>query len=97
MRQHLRIAAARGDAEAIAMLVIPPCPASVAYLLDWAMRLHGMREFGMHGPLPFTPTLILHGAQLFGWALLPSEALALVQLGHALLAPVELTEVSDER
>jgi hypothetical protein len=85
-----------GDAEAIAMLNVPPCPESVAYLLERAMRLHGMREFGMHGPLPFTPTLILHGAQLFGWSLLPSEAVALVQIGHALLAPGDL-EVSDER
>lgn len=56
------------------------------FLLHMARRLDEMRDWTEHGPKRFTPTHIRDGAALFGWALTPMEAEAIVLIDRVMLS-----------
>lgn len=63
-------------------------PESLDYLFERFERLASMRDVdGMIGQKRMTPTFIRDGAALFGWTLLPDEALAISALDAAQLFP----------
>lgn len=82
-RAHLTRAAAKGHAEAIAKLAIPPFPDVLAYLHDWFRELSAARGEGMHGPAPITHQGIDAWARLTDRQPEPHEVHALLTLDAA--------------
>lgn len=85
-RSFVRKRAAKGDADARALLATERGPACLDYLAAIFWRLDGMRVFDMNGtPHRFTPGFIREGADLFGWNLTELDIEGLVRLDVARL------------
>ena len=54
VRDHLKVAAARGSVAARRRLEGPPLPPEVAYIWDWFRQLTAARAYGIGGPSPIS-------------------------------------------
>lgn len=87
VRAHLEASAARGNRESAALLEGPPCPDALAYLLDWAVELHGRSGIGPDGFVPLTYTTLADWAALTGARPTPLDVRALFALDAVMRHP----------